>query len=80
MLSTLDLKEAGAQSLKETIKGYLKGGHKILFLTYKKGEEPDYFYEKDLDLKLENLKIVRIELPLTILSKTFYTRKIRLSL
>src|SRR4030067_3413178 len=78
-ITALDLKEAGAQSLRATVKDYLKRGHKIFFVTYKKGSEPDYFYEKNLDLKSENLKIFRIALPFQFLDKTFYTRKMRLS-
>ncbi|MEX0616497.1 MAG: glycosyltransferase family 4 protein [Candidatus Woykebacteria bacterium] len=81
MVSALDIKDKGAQSLKKTIEGYLTRRHKVFFISYKKGpKEPDYFYEDGEKLSRENFFYYNVVLPFPFLDKNFYTRKIRLSL
>lgn len=80
MVSALDVKDKGAQSLKKTIEGYLRKNHKVFFISYKKGsQEPDYFYEDNSPLIRENFFYHSIRLPFSFLDNNFYTRKIRLS-
>jgi len=73
-ISALEIKEKGAQSIRMTLEGYAKAGHGVILITTKKPHSKDYFYEEEYTPKSDNLKIIRIWLPLGRLSQ--YSGKI----
>ena len=68
MASALDLKDRGAQSLKETLKAYTEEGHEVFFVTYKKHlKDPNYFYERSQKTDFKDFHYYGLVLPFSFL-------------
>lgn len=67
IISALEVKSKGAQSIKKTLEGYALAGHEVVFLTQKKQKSADYYYEEIYRTK--KFKIVKFFLPFEALAR-----------
>lgn len=63
MISSLGIKEKGAQSIKKTIEGYANSGNRVIFITPKKNKSRDYYYEKVNKINNQNIVTIDVSLP-----------------